>query len=131
MDRRTKQRLDLRLVCRIGSSKLLSAAVSPADLLVTENFSRNGILLRWLSGVELPSIGSRLTVDVDLPCTPGRVPRVMRCDAEVVRLERCSDPEPLIGLTIGKIRFARRDRESRPAAAADLENLPPATSLVN
>jgi len=46
MDRRTKQRLDLQLVCRIGPGRLLSAPIDSPEVLVTENFSRTGILLR-------------------------------------------------------------------------------------
>jgi len=128
MDRRTKQRLDLQLVCRIGPSKVLSTPISSADVLVTQNFSRTGILLRWLPTIPLPSIGVRLTVDVELPSLPGRQPRAMRCTAEVVRIDGTSDRNRLVGMTIGKIRFVQaREDATRP----DLESIPPATTLLN
>lgn len=128
MDRRTKQRLDLQLVCRVGASKVLSAPASKTKFLVTENFSRSGILLRWLPEIPLPAVGGKLTVDVDLPCAPGVAPRLMRCTGEVVRIERTKDSRTNVGIMIGKIRFV-------PAKAAGrktrLEEMAPATPLLN
>src|SRR5690348_6848532 len=126
MDRRTKERLDLQLVCRIGSRKVFSALRAHGTLL-TENLSRTGILLRWLPGVAVPSIGSKLTVDVGLPAAKGATPRAMRCSAQVVRIERKSDECHLVGVTVGKIRFIEPD----PVLWADLKSMPSASKLLN
>ena len=128
MERRAKQRLDLQLLCRIGPSKLLSAPVGTGAVLVSQNLSRTGILLRWLPSIPLPPIGSRLTLDVGLPRLPGQAARVMRCKAEVVRIELASDSHQLVGMKIGKIRFVQ---PSESAMNVDLASLQPATNLLN
>lgn len=127
MDRRSKERLDLQLVCRVGSGKTQPAEGGPNDHLMSENFSRNGMLLRWLPSVKTPEIGAKLTVDVSLPTAPGAVRRAMRCSAQVVRIERKKDQHHLVGFSIGKIRFIQPD----PAVWGDLESMTPATSRVN
>ena len=127
MDRRSTERLDLQLVCRVASAKALRASCTPKDQLMSENFSRNGILLRWLPTVKMPEIGSKLTVDVSLPCAPGAVPRAMRCNAQVVRIELRRDRHHLVGVTIGKIRFVQTD----PAVWADLKSMRPASKHLN
>ena len=126
MNRRSKERLDLQLVCRLSAGNTKSAAVNSADQLMSENFSRNGILLRWLPAVKMPEIGAKLTVDVTLPAAPGAPRRAMRCSAQVVRIERKEDQHHLVGFTIGKIRFIQPD----PAVWADLENMAPASGFV-
>ena len=127
MDRRTKERLDLQLICRVDSGKAIPAVGYACDQLMSENFSRNGILLRWLPSVKMPEIGARLTVDVGLPTAPGAAPRAMRCNAKVVRIERKKDQHHLVGFAIGKIRFVQAD----PAIWNDLENMPAASSRLN
>ena len=107
---------------------MFSTPICSAETLITENFSRTGILLRWLPAVPLPAVGARLTVDVELPRLPGALPRVMRCAAEVVRIELSADDHQLIGLTIGKIRFVQAAERVAPQ---DLKSMPPATSLLN
>lgn len=127
MDRRTKERLDLQLVCRVGAGKALPAASRADERLMSENFSRNGILLRWLPDVKMPEIGAKLTVDVGLPTPPGAAPRAMRCNARVVRIQRKKDDHHLIGFEIGKIRFVQAD----PAIWGDLQSMPTASSRPN
>ena len=79
MERRSKNRHDLQLVCHIGETKVLSATPEQGSRALeamtakgaveatTENMSRDGMLMRWLDGVPLPEIGTILTVEVDLP----------------------------------------------------------------
>jgi hypothetical protein len=128
MNGRRHERLDLQLTCRIGCTEMLSTPRSSPDVLMSENFSRAGILLRWLPTIPLPSIGCKLTVDVELPTLPGAEPRAMRCAAQVVRIDTGEDSQPLVGMTIGKIRFVA----ATPAPAPiDLESMPSATSFLN
>jgi hypothetical protein len=126
-DRRTKNRLDLQLICRVDARRVVSTPLPHGDL-ISENFSRAGILLRWLPGTPLPRVGSSLTVDVELPNAPGRAPRVMRCNTEIVRIQGAGGPAPKVALTIEKIRF-----ESRPRAvpASELRTMTPASARLN
>jgi hypothetical protein len=110
MNRRTKERLDLRLLCRIGSDQILSAPGTPSrGLGLTQNLSRSGLLLRWLDAVALPEVGSALTVDIELPADGAFGPRVMRCRTVVVRIlapvEGVGEGLPTVGLRIRNIRF--------------------------
>jgi hypothetical protein len=129
MDRRSKERIDLQLICRIGRSEMLSTPRASCDVLMSENFSRTGILLRWLPTIPLPSIGSRLTIDVELPTEPGGEPRAVRCAAQVVRVATGEDSRQLVGMTIGKIRFVAAMRT--PASRMHLESMPSANSFLN
>lgn len=129
MDRRSKERIDLQLICRIGSCEMLSMPRSSCDVLMSENFSRAGILLRWVPAIPLPPIGSRLTIDVELPTLPGQEPRAVRCAAQVVRVATGEDSRHLVGMTIGKIRFVAARWTS--ASRMDLESIPSANSFLN
>src|SRR5690242_2074449 len=119
MDRRTKARLDLQLLCRIGTERLVSAPLEG----LTENVSRDGMLMRWREPFPLPEVGCRLTVDVQLPTNSGTSPRLMRCGATVVRIVGESTGHPAVGLRIDSVRFV----ESTPVGAHPLEAMPPAT----
>lgn len=129
MERRTKERIDLQLICRIGCCEMLSMPRSSRDVLMSENFSRTGILLRWVAAIPLPSIGSRLTIDVELPTVAGGEPRAVRCAAQVIRVAIGEDSRQLVGMTIGKIRFVA----ATPASASrmDLEWMPSPNSFLN
>ena len=101
MNRRTKERLDLRLVCRIGPDKVLSTLGVPAQSLgLTQNLSRSGLLMRWLDTVSLPTVGSGLTVDIELPGDASFGPRLMRCRTTVVRIITNPDALPTVGMRI-------------------------------
>jgi hypothetical protein len=128
MNGRRSERLDLQLICRIGRSKMLSMPRSSPDVLMSENFSRAGLLLRWLPTIPLPPIGCKLTIDVELPALPGEQPRAMRCAAQVVRIATGEDSRQLVGMTIGKIRFVAAAHE--PARWMDLESMQPANSFL-
>ena len=129
MNGRTSERLDLQLICRIGRSKMLSMPRSSPDVLMSENLSRAGILLRWLPTIPLPPIGCKLTIDVELPALPGEEPRAMRCAAQVVRIDTGEDSRQLVGMTIGKIRFVAATQT--PARWIDLESMQSANSFLN
>jgi hypothetical protein len=123
MDRRTKIRLDLQLLCRIGDDRLLSAPFEG----LTENMSRDGMLMRWIEPFPLPVIGCRLTVDIQLPVDSGRAPRLMRCAATVVRIVRKKTGQPSVGLRIDRVRFVTA---KTPLRCWPLESMPPASDRV-
>jgi hypothetical protein len=127
-DRRTKNRLDLQLICRLDAGRVVSTPLPRGGVLISENFSRAGILLRWLPGTPLPKVGSSLIVDVELPSPPGRAPRVMRCNTEIVRIQGAGGSSPKVALTIEKIRFESR---GRVVPAADLQIMTPASARLH
>jgi hypothetical protein len=107
-DRRARSRLDLQLICRVGAGQVASTPVTPDSVLLSENISRAGILLRWLPEIPLPQIGSSLTVEVELPAAKGQIPKMMRCDTKIVRIQGAGGSQPKVALTIEKIRFEPR-----------------------
>jgi len=146
MDRRNKTRHSLQLICRAESGTVRSsmdpAAAAGTPEGITENMSRDGILMRWLDVVPLPEIGSPLTVEVELPEDSEFGPRVMRCKTTVVRITRRQDGQRSVGLRIDHVRFnrARFNRATKartvaasaiPDLALDLATMTPATDKVN
>lgn len=124
MDRRTKQRIDLQLLCRLGTDAIRSTPLEG----ITENISRDGILMRWLDAVPLPAIGTSLTVEFSLPESEDFGPRVMRCETTVVRFENEGRKNQAVGLRIESLKFA--EAPEKPASP-DLEAMPVATNKVN
>ena len=86
--------------------------------MLTENVSRTGILVQWLTGTPLPEVGGRLTVDVELPGSPENAPRIMRCRTTVVRVIRGSGQKHRVALRVHNMRFvaARPDKTFNLAA---------------
>jgi hypothetical protein len=123
MERRTKARLDLQLLCRIGDDRILSAPLEA----FTEKMSRDGMLMRWTEPFPLPGVGCRLTVDVPLPAEPGKVPRLMRCAATVVRIVRQKAGQPSVGLHIENVRFVE---PKAPLTSYPLQSMPSATDRI-
>jgi hypothetical protein len=134
MNRRTKDRLDLQLLCRVGAEKVLSKpSGATCSLGLTENLSRSGLLIRWLDAVALPEVGTDLTVDIDLPVDASFGPRVMRCQATVVRIIRPIGVLPTVGMKIGNIRVIPAQQAQAHASVVDtstwaLELMPPANT---
>jgi hypothetical protein len=152
MNRRTKDRVDLRLQCRLGPQKVLSvtSATQAQVIGLTQNVSRCGLLMRWLDTIELPAPGSDLTVDIDLPADASFGPRLMRCRTTVVRIIRSSEGLLTVGMKIRNIRFVAptgpaRLRQAKPRAADrlidavggpattayELEHMPTASERLN
>jgi len=125
MDRRTKQRIDLRLLGRLAEDEVLGSPLEGT----TENISRGGILMRWNEGVVLPEIGAGLTVEFPLPESAEFGPRVMRCRTKVIRIEEAADGRKSVAMRIEGINIM-------PVAApaiteVDLHTLRPVSERVN
>ena len=103
MERRTKSRMDVQLTCCVGGGK---AEATPVRAL-TENVSRNGMLMRWASGAPLPRIDAKLTLDVLLPENSEFGPRVMRCLTEVTRIIHRAEGGHEVGLRVISMRFIK------------------------
>src|SRR5580700_6373450 len=98
MDRRSRLRIDLQLTCLVRPGRAVAVPVSTW----TENISRTGILMRWAEGTRFPTVGQNLTLDIDLPENSEFGPRLMRCNATVVRVL----PEgKAVGLEVRKMSF--------------------------
>jgi len=101
MDRRTRSRVDLQLSCRIEGGKMLSE--NSGD--TTENISRNGLLLRWTRTTPIPTIGTKLRVEVELPSDGQFAPRLIRCESTVVRVIQGEDGSSQVGLRVDTMKF--------------------------
>jgi hypothetical protein len=102
MERRNKERIPMQLICRVAQGKVLSTAAES----MTENVSRNGILMSWLDGIPLPEIGSELSVEVALPPSEEFGQRYLRCQTKVVRFVKKDDGTNAVGLEISRISFS-------------------------
>lgn len=141
MNRRTKERVDLRLQCRLGPEKVLSVASASQSQIIglTSNLSRCGMLMYWLDSVDLPTVGSDLTVDIDLPADASFGRRMMRCRATVVRIIKGSEGPQTVGMRIRNIRFVQPSPASddlatpggRSTSAWELESMTPASERLN
>jgi hypothetical protein len=136
MNRRTKERVDLRLQCRLGPEKVLSVSSASQSQIIglTSNLSRCGMLMHWLESVELPIVGSDLTVDIDLPADSSYGRRLMRCRTTVVRVIKPPEGPMTVGMKIRNIRFVQSRAASEALAANgtwELETMPPATERLN
>jgi c-di-GMP-binding flagellar brake protein YcgR len=124
MDRRTKSRLDVQLTCYIAAGKLLAAPMRA----FTENVSRTGMLMRWADGCPLPRVGSKLTLEVQLPENSEFGPRVMSCRATVMRVETGAKSGDEVGLKIHSMRFTKAKATPK---RMDLLTMPVMTSRVS
>jgi len=103
MDRRTKSRIDVQLTCYVGAGKVQAAPIRA----LTENVSRTGMLMRWMSGVPLPALDGKLILDLELPENSEFGPRVMRCRTEVVRIDPCEGDTHAVALRVTAMRFVK------------------------
>ena len=124
MDRRTKERMDVQLTCYVGSGKVQATPMRA----LTENVSRSGMLMRWMTGAPLPPVEGKLTLDIELPENSDFGPRVMRCDAEVVRITPCAGDTHAVALRVLGMRFIKSRRR---AAKSELATMPLIANRVN
>lgn len=85
MDRRADSRLDLRLPCYVA----FPSSNARRFVGVTENMSRNGMLVNWRwedLPESLPHPGEVLTAEVELPASRNFGRRCMYCQVTVVRV---------------------------------------------
>jgi len=124
MERRIKSRVDVQLTCFAAAGKLQAAPVRG----FTENVSRTGMLMRWVDGLPLPKLGSKLTIEVKLPENSGFAPRIMRCRATVVRVASGARKGDEVGLKIHSMQFI--NAKGGPLVA-DLASMPVASNRVS
>jgi hypothetical protein len=82
MNRRGSTRVAVRLACQV-----IWLEGGARRTMLTENISRDGMLLRWEdAGERLPIAGEMLIVEVELPEQEGFERRCIRCQTTVARV---------------------------------------------
>lgn len=117
MDRRSKSRIDVQLTCQVNAGK----AATPIRA-ITENVSRNGMLMIWAGDSPLPKVARKLSLDVLLPENSEFGPRVMRCRAEVARVSEQTSGRHEVALRVLSMKFL--DPRKRTPSATDLASMP-------
>src|ERR1700704_6013280 len=83
MNRRENPRMDVKLKCHVEPTKAGPRGLSG----VTENISRNGVLMLCLTDrAEHPRLGETVTVEIELPENPVFGRKCIHCQATVVRI---------------------------------------------
>ena len=111
MNRRGSTRVAVRLTCRV-----LWLEGGECGTMLTENISRDGMLLRWEDGAggRLPAVGEMLVVEVELPEQEGFERRCIRCQTTVARVhDEPGGSFTWVGLRIHAMDF----RVAQPTAA--------------
>lgn len=124
MDRRTKSRIDVQLTCYVGAGRVKGEPMRT----LTQNVSRTGMLMRWMEGVPLPKIDKKLVLDLELPENSEFGPRVMRCRAQVLRIDINRGNTHEVALRVLSMRFMKTRRRIKPS---DLLDMPVAASRVS
>lgn len=114
MEQRTYPRFDVNAVCY-----LCGPGPTPSQG-VTENISRNGLLLRLESRhgpIALPRIGDIVTVDVELPANHNFGQKYLRCRGAVVRIASARRSPARIALSVSQMEFSNSLRKAAVKAA--------------
>jgi hypothetical protein len=102
MNRRSSTRVAVRLSCHV-----VWLEGGQRTAMLTENISRDGMLLRWEeSSGRLPHVGEMLIVEVELPEQEGFERRCIRCQTTVARVH--AEPDATftwVGLRIHAMDF--------------------------
>ena len=94
MDRRERDRVNVRLQCRIERRGRSGAGVYNT----TENISHTGMLIRWKDETA-PAVGDRFSVKLMLPTNPLFGQRFMQFQAQVVRVKRTADESLMVAVS--------------------------------
>lgn len=103
LNRRTSERIDIKLPCHVWSPALWMQRATN-----TENISRSGVLLAW-RGVDgelpVPSPGQIVTVEIELPATNEFGQKCIHCQGTVVRITNSAENFPLFALRVNYMDF--------------------------
>ena len=112
MNRRSNERIEMKLPCQLTFPAEWESAVPG----VTANMHRDGVLIscdpRNLRG-ELPKVGSKGKVQVELPVNPAFSRKCIVCDTTLVRIDLLGEAETQFAMRIGSVAF----RDLTPDAA--------------
>src|SRR5271154_1018014 len=104
MNRRSNERIEMKLPCQLTFPADWQSAVPG----VTANMHRDGVLIscdpRNLHG-EMPKVGSRGKIQVELPANPAFSRKCIVCDTTLVRVEKLGEDETQFAMRIGSVAF--------------------------
>lgn len=103
MNRRENPRMDVKLKCHVAPMK-----AGPRGLWgVTENISRNGILMLCMAdrAGEHPRVGETVTVEIELPENPVFGRKCIHCQATVVRIANDEEQPFRMAFNISQMKF--------------------------
>ena len=95
--------MDVQLKCHVAPMKTWPQGLSG----VTENISRNGVLMICAEGIsgEPPRVGEVVTVEIELPENPVFGRKCIHCQATVVRISG-DDGQPFrVAFSVNRMKF--------------------------
>lgn len=103
MNRRESPRMDVKLKCHVAPMKSRPHRFSG----VTENISRNGVLMLCASGAngEQPRVGEVVTVEIELPENPVFGRKCIHCQATVVRVSGNAGEPWRVAFSVNQMKF--------------------------
>jgi hypothetical protein len=111
MNRRSNERIEMKLPCQLTFPAEWQSTIHG----ITANMHRDGVLIsckaRDVLG-ELPKVGSRGKIQVELPPNPAFSRKCIVCDTTLVRVEVMSDAETQFAMRIGSVAFRDLTPES-------------------
>jgi hypothetical protein len=120
MDRREDCRVDVRLPCYVAFPE----GDHRRFVGLTENMSRNGMLVSWKPQVDdpgLPSPGDLLTAEIELPASQAFGRRCMYCQVTAVRVSAPRAGTASVAFRINHMQF--RNSATGRFARADFDAL--------
>jgi hypothetical protein len=104
MNRRSNERIEMKLPCQLTFPANWESPVPG----VTANMHRDGVLIscdpRNLQG-EMPKVGSKGKVQVELPPNPQFSRKCIVCDTTLVRVESIGESETQFAMRIATVAF--------------------------
>jgi len=103
MNRRESPRMDVKLKCHVAPMRTWPQGLSG----VTENISRNGVLMMCADGYtgEQPRVGEVVTVEIELPENPMFGRKCIHCQATVVRVSGADGQPFRVAFSVNQMKF--------------------------
>jgi hypothetical protein len=95
--------MDVKLKCHVAPMKTWPQGLSG----VTENISRNGVLMLCADGYagEQPRVGEVVTVEIELPENPVFGRKCIHCQATVVRVSSDAGQPLRVAFSVNQMKF--------------------------
>jgi hypothetical protein len=95
--------MDVKLKCHVAPMKTWPQGLSG----ITENISRNGVLMFCAEGVsgERPRVGEVVTVEIELPENPVFGRKCIHCQATVVRISGEEGQPFRVAFSVNQMKF--------------------------
>jgi hypothetical protein len=103
INRRESPRIEIKLRCYVASP-----ASRVRKAMRTENMSRNGLLIGWMTengAVPPPGLGQMVTVEIELPAHHGFGPKCIHCQGAVIRVSNENPDATTVALRLNYMDF--------------------------